>query len=479
MRPPLRRRSASHLPSACRAWPLLLLLAACVRYVPRPVDPAAHPAEYRARRLDDARLLEWVGRWAARPEPGRWTDRQLALAALAFRADVARARADWRTALAGQAGAGVRPAPGVEAGVERAVSGSEGQSPWVVSLAGLVAVELGGKRGARLQRARARTAVAEGELRQSAWRVVWDVRAAALALASAAADRAQAERELKALVEVQGLEQARYREGSLPSAELARTGAEVQAARAQVVGAEAGVQLARAALAGAVAVPARALDTVEVSPVPGPGCDTLGALEEDSLGALALTRRPEIGRALAEYAVAEADLRLQVARQLPDLELGPGFIWDQGVHRWTLALALPNLLGFRNRAAIHEAEAARSAAAARVAEVQDELLADIAVALRRCQGALLQRAAADSQVAVSGEAAALARAAYDRGETSRLEPALAELAVARAERGRAAVEAQLRSAGEALSTSAGGWRGEPDEPWPDPRVDQLTEGATR
>ena len=144
---------------------------------------------------------------------------------------------------------------------------------------------------------------------------------------------------------------------------------------------------------GPPALPGRALDRCEVG-----GDSALAAAPHSdagrrlSLAALALTPRPEIGRALAEYAVAEAGLRGEVARQYPDLDLGPGFIWDQGVHRWTLALALPNLLKFRNRSAIDEAEAGRAAAAARVAELQDELLADAARRAVRCRGARLERA---------------------------------------------------------------------------------------
>ena len=65
------------------------------------------------------------------------------------------------------------------------------------------------------------------------------------------------------------------------------------------------------------------------------------------------------------------------------MELGPGFIFDQGIKRWTLGLALPGLLGFRNQAPIVEAEAARAAAGARVAESQDSLLAEVDEAMRR------------------------------------------------------------------------------------------------
>ena len=459
----------------------IVLFTGCAHYVPQPVDPAVHAAEYRARRLDDPALRGWVGRFAGQPDPRRWTDRQLAVAALRLRAELDRARAEWRTARAGERTAGARPVPGAEGSVERAVAGSEGQSPWVVSLAGLFTVELGGKRGARIQQARARTAVAEAALRLTAWRVVQRSRSSAATLAFAEAEAAWSRRELDALLEVHELERGRFREAALTSAELARTGAEVEAARAEAATAQAAVLGARAELAGVLAVPAAALDSIEVVPSPSPGCDRLegGA---GSLAALTLTRRPELAGALAEYAVAEAAVRLEVARQRPDLDLGPGFIFDQGVKRWTLALALPGLFGFRNRAPIAEAEAARTAAAARVAEAQDALLAELDAALAECRGAALGRTAADSQVAVATRAADLAQAAWQRGETTRLEPALAGLALARAERTRLTADVRTRRAGQSLEAALGLWSGDAGDTWPDVRTDipdEPTGGAAR
>ncbi len=458
---------------------MLLGLGACARYEPQPLDLTGHPAEYRARRLDDPQLLAWVARWSSPPDSGRWNARQLALAALGLRAELIRARADWRVAVAAEQSAGARPQPGVAGSVEHAVSGSDGQSPWVVSLTGLFSIELGGKRGARVQQARARTAIAEAELRSTGWHIARDARSAALAVMAAEADLGGARREAEALLDVETRERARFLEASLSSAELARTSTEVQAARTEAATAEATVLAARVELAGVLALPGRALDSVEVVGDSALGCAPLERLGTDSLEALALTRRSEIGRALAEYAAAEADLRLEVARQYPDLDLGPGFIWDQGVHRWTLVLALPNLLGFRNRAPITQAETARSAAAARVAERQDELLAEVEAAAVRCRGAALERAAADSQVAVTERALAVARSAYQRGETSGLEPALAGLSVVRAERLRRAALARAARVAEALRWAVGDWVDSAPESWPDPRVDQLSEGASR
>jgi outer membrane protein TolC len=444
------------------------LVCGCVRYRPQPLDPARHPAELRARRLDDPGLLAWMQPYAGTPEGGHWTDRQLAVAALAWRAELARARAEWRAARAAAVTAGERPAPGVDAGVERRVGGRDEGAPWVVSLAALTTVELGGKRGARLLAARARAAAAESRLITLAAELAAQSRAAALALAGAQAEVEAGRSAVAALEGISALAQHRYAEAALAGSELARTRTEVQDARVELARLELQLGEARAALAAAIAIPAAALADLEPAPVPAAGCGRLDTVGVDSLVGLALVRRPEVATALAGYAEAEAGVRLGVARLRPDLEIGPGFIWDQGVHRWTLALALPALLGLRHRGALGEAEATRTVAARRVAETQDSVVMQVESAAALCRGARLALTGADSVAAAERAFTARARAAYQRGETSRLEPARAALALARAERARAAAERASTVAGIALEAAAAEW---PDTgtPWPDPR----------
>jgi outer membrane protein TolC len=193
----------------------------------------------------------------------------------------------------------------------------------------------------------------------------------------------------------------------------------------------------------------------------------------DSLLGLSALRRVEVSRVLGEYALAESQVRLQVARQRPDLELGPGYIFDQGIHRWTLGFALPALLGFRNRAPIDEAEVARSAAAARVSEVQDAILAEAGEAAESCRAAAAESFVADSVGAAAEELVTVARGRYERGETGRLEPARAELAAARAAAAQRQARRRLQLAGLAAEAAAGEWRGSAAETWPDPREQPL------
>jgi outer membrane protein TolC len=175
-----------------------------------------------------------------------------------------------------------------------------------------------------------------------------------------------------------------------------------------------------------------------------------------------------VGRGLAEYAVAEGDLRVAVADAYPDLSLGPGFVWDQGIGRWSLLLGLPRLALNRNRGPIGEAMARRKEAGARFAEQQQAVLEEVAGAVAACRFALVDVAGTDSVRQANRRQAELARAAYERGELSAtaLEPL--ELIETRALRDLHAARQRLAAAGLALETAVGEWP--PGEiHWPDPR----------
>jgi outer membrane protein TolC len=455
-----------------------LLLLGCTRYQPQPIDLTVHPDEYRSRQLSDPAVQAVVTEFAGAVSDSAWTDRQLALAALHFRPELSRARAEWRAALAGEVSAGARPQPGAQADLERAVSGSQGASPWVVSLTGLYALGLGGKRGARVLQARARSAVAEAELRLAAWQVVSEVRSAVVDSWRARQELADAEIEAETLEQIRTLTESRYREAVLTSSELARAGGEVQAARTAASEARGAVLTAEAGLTRAIAVPSSALDHVRVAPPTVAGCEWLDSLGRDSVDAIGLRNRAEMSQALARYALAEADLRQQVAQQYPDLELGPGFIWDQGVHRWTLLLTLPKLLINRNRGPIGEASAQRTAAAARVAEVQEQVLGATGGGQLACRAAGIQLAAADSQLVAADSAAKLAGLAFQRGETGRIEVAQAELLLLRARRTHHAARRRWIGAGLAVEQAAGIWR-ENATRWPDPRLEYRKQEEPR
>ena len=153
----------------------------------------------------------------------------------------------------------------------------------------------------------------------------------------------------------------------------------------------------RIALAGALGVPLRALDGARLS---------FGDLQSVSLDLTrpqarqqALLDRADIRAALERYAASQSALQLQIARQWPDIDLGPGFEWNPqlaGDREWELGVSLPLPIRNRNQGPIAEAKAQRALAAAHFLTVQAAALTEIDGALAAYDSARSQLTTADS-----------------------------------------------------------------------------------
>src|SRR5204863_2457362 len=100
-------------------------------------------------------------------------------------------------------------------------------------------------------------------------------------------------------------------------------------------------------------------------------------LASDEARQQALLGRPDILAALADYAAAEASLRIEIAKQYPDIHLTPGYQFDQGEHKWSLGIAAELPVLNQNQGPIAEALARREESAARFAALQAKVLAEI------------------------------------------------------------------------------------------------------
>jgi outer membrane protein TolC len=64
------------------------------------------------------------------------------------------------------------------------------------------------------------------------------------------------------------------------------------------------------------------------------------------------------------YSVAEEALRLEVAKQYPQVHIGPAYTWDHGVHRYQFNLSMEVPILNQHQGPIGEAEARREQAGA-------------------------------------------------------------------------------------------------------------------
>ena len=355
------------------------------RYRAAPISPAVTAATLEARSLSEPGLREFIEKNQGSPLPewplSTWDLPKLTLAALYFSPAMDSARARAVTAEAAIVTADARPNPTltVAPGIP---------TPYLFSVDFEIPLETAGKRGYRVAEAKNLSEAAKLDVAETAWKVRSGVRTALVdyfaALNSVHLQRAEASIRSG---QVELLSQ-RVAAGEIarPELEVERL-AEVDS-RVALRATEGKVSEARTALAGAVGVPATALDRIEFS---WPDFDqpvNADALSADSIERDAVLNRLDVRRALYEYAATESALQLEIARQHPDIQIGPGYTFEERNSFFVLGAAATLPLFNRNQGPIAEADAQRHEAATRFLAIQARVILESEAALAGYHAAL-------------------------------------------------------------------------------------------
>jgi len=105
--------------------------------------------------------------------------------------------------------------------------------------------------------------------------------------------------------------------------------------------------------------------------------ETINAQDLSLTREKAIQSRIDLRRDLADYAKAEANLKLEVAKQYPDIKFSPAYLYDFGDKIWTLGIStlIPNLE--KNKALITKAENFRESESSRIIDLQLTISNDI------------------------------------------------------------------------------------------------------
>jgi len=423
-----------------------LAATSCRRFQPAPLSPADSASALESRSLTDPELralFEQVLPGGAPRWPiEKWDLSALTLAALYYNPSLEVACAQWRVAEAGIATAGARPNPTLSITPQYVANAAMGTPSWVVTSALDWPIETGGKRGRRIERAEHLATSARLSLDTAAWKVRANLRARLLDFVAARARVELLTRELEAQHEVVALLEERVQAGAVSVAIVAPERlAELQRV-ADLADAERQRREAQVRLATAVGVPVRALEGLDVEfplDTATPDLDRLApALRRE-----ALQTRSDILAALADYGASQSALQLEIARQYPDVRIGPGYEYDQGLNKWStigVSLELPVLN--RNAGPIGEADARRTEAAARFAELQATVVDEIDRALASRDASREALARSEAVLGAERERVDSATRAFAAGASDRLVLRTAEVAYIRAER--VHLDAQVR-----------------------------------
>ena len=125
--------------------------------------------------------------------------------------------------------------------------------------------------------------------------------------------------------------------------------------------------------------------------------------------------------ALSAYEASQAALQLEIAKQIPDLELGPAYQYDQGENKWALGFTATLPVFNRNQGAIAVAEARRTEAAAKFKALQARAISEVEQARTAYRSALEKLDAAQRMSSDLKQREKTAQALLAAREVSRLE----------------------------------------------------------
>jgi outer membrane protein, heavy metal efflux system len=375
-------------------WPIIFiiaLLAGCARFQPQPISAGKTAAAFDARSLTNEGLHAFletnrlVAEWPVR----RWDLNALTFVAFYYQPSLAEARAQLASVRSAEITAGERPNPSISATPTYDTTTSP---PWIPGVSFDVPIETAGKRGKRIAQAVFASEAAKWDFVSTEWQVRSKVRAALLNMRLARDSEALLARAELAQSNVVRLLQGQLNAGGVSGFEVTQARLAFETAQLSRQDAIAQLRQGRVQLAGALGLPAHALDEIEFD---------FGALEKLPLELTApdirreaVLHRADIRSALASYAASQSALQLEIARQYPDVHLNPGYELDQTDNKWSLGLTVDLPVLNQNQGAIAEAKAKRAEAAAHFVAVQANAISEIDSALAGYDAALQKSAIA-------------------------------------------------------------------------------------
>ena len=416
------------------------LLAGCATYQPKDLAPAATQAQLERRSLKDEGLQRFLSTHGASSNQ-EWDLARLTLAAFYFSPELDLARAQLAETEAGVRTAGARPNPSLNFTPGYNQDATGGVTPWILGYALDIPVELAGKRTHRTAEARQQADAARLNLASAAWSVRSAVRRTLTELHAAEETAALWRDQKPLLAQAVQLVQLQVQAGEVSSFEASQTRLALNRAELAARESERAVTLARSRLAESLGLPLSALAEVRpsYSALAAPS-DPLPLAEARRWAA---QNRADLLAALAVYAASQSALQGEIARQYPDLAIGPGYQLDQGEGKWSLSLNLTLPIFHQNQGPIAAAQARRESAAAKFLMLQNRVLAEVDRATSAYTSALGDLDTVKTMRTTLEQQAKTIRAQRAAGETSRLDLTRAQLELA--ENARAELDAHIRA----------------------------------
>ena len=355
-----------------------------------------------------------------------WDLDALTYAALYFNPKLDIAKAQLALADTAIKTANQQPNPSLNGNIARSNQANGDIRPWSYGLNVEIPIETSNKRQIRVEEASHLRDAAQTAVAEVAWQLRSQIAKDLLAYHENMALQQAASRELGVHNSIINMLEKRLQLGLIDNTTLSDAKLLQQKTRITANALPARLIEIKAALASDIGLSVEKLNGITIKPLV---VDTVLNQESDLLKTSqqfkelqqnALLNRLDIRRSLAKYAAAEAKIKLEIAKQTPDIAFTPGFIFDFGDKIWSLGLtSLLNLLN-KNQTLIAEAMQLREIEAAQFEALQTSIIGDLSLAYARYQSALQHINAIQSQLNLQNKQQQNLQKQFDAGLIDRL-----------------------------------------------------------
>lgn len=374
---------------------LSLSLTACgfEQYFAKPIDQEKQIAAFYQKSPDDPAFLQFLQNQdydISQLPLKAWDLEALIYCGLFFNPSLDEARAQLRLAQANANLAAIRPIPRLNTNAGRSDRANGDINPFTYTLSIDIPIETASKRNIRIENATHLSEIAQLSLAQSAWLVRQQIVThydAYLANQHLIAALTQEKAKREAIVE---MIQKRVEVGLASTTELSLANLQLQNTLTgfnQQTQAHAVIEANLAASLGL------SVDATQKINIQAPSLDDLVSQHIETASTLmnanptmddmqktALIHRIDIRTALAQYAVAEGQVKLEIAKQYPDIVISPGYAYEFGDRVWSLGLSGLLTLIEKNKLPIASAKALRELEAAKFNSIQAKVINEVAIA---------------------------------------------------------------------------------------------------
>ncbi len=409
---------------------LLTVMSGCgfQEYIAKPLNTAEIAEKFAQRNVNDAQFHDYLiaNGYAAEQWPiQQWGADELVYCALFFNPNLDVARAQWRSAEAAKMTAALRPIPNLKTTYGDSNNANDEIKPYTYALSIDLPLETANKRNIRIESAEHLSEAAKLRIAQSAWQLRTEVIKALYEY--------QYHQQLIELLnteqsyrqQIVAMFQKRISVGESASTELSRANLLLQEITTQLNEKQRYQLVLQSRLASSLGMPLSRVAQMQLPPVTE--AKSLAVDLSKDLQSQALLNRLDIRIALARYAAAEARVKLEIAKQYPDVILTPNYTYEFGNKIW--ALGLSGLMTFinKNKMPIAEAKQLREVEAAQFEALQNNVIAEVGTAQAKLEQSLQMLKNQEKLLAQQQDNTGRIERKFKAGEADRLELTYARL----------------------------------------------------